>query len=295
MVFRELAKTFSILLPSEAPVGITVGVPNVVINIFNYPASAHSADALTFEMQVKNTGDMDVRAFIKLRDERLPPEQGIFYASEDLAVGQIGALRTKAYTMPNEDLPLRLDVGYFATTIPPETITDTQSVTIQLEIPTAITIRIPSPKVAPGETVNVSGQLTRTDNGTGLAEMNIEIWVDATLVSQTLTGTLGNYSTNISAPTTSGSYTITAKYTGAGGHAGSLAYMGVVVSGAELMETRKLFEGATLISAFLGGLAVYNDRPNEALLLAFTALGSGAISLFAVGESFLGLPSLRKK
>lgn len=64
---------------------------------------------------------------------------------------------------------------------------------------------------------------------------------------------------------------------------------------AELAVDRKLLEGATIIFTFFGGLAAYHDRTREMLVFGFLALGSGLMSLWTVGESFFGLPSLRKE
>ena len=61
-----------------------------------------------------------------------------------------------------------------------------------------------------------------------------------------------------------------------------------------MVDVRKVCEGATIIFTFAGGLAAYEGYDREGLILTFLAAGSALMSFFAVGESLLGLPSLRK-
>jgi len=62
-----------------------------------------------------------------------------------------------------------------------------------------------------------------------------------------------------------------------------------------MVDVRKVCEGGTIIFTFAGGIAAYEGYHREVLLFAFLALGSALTSLFAIGESFVGLPSLRKE
>ena len=91
----------------------------------------------------------------------------------------------------------------------------TVSFQVKLFVDTTTTLSLSPPSANPSQTVTASGRLTRNDTGAGLSGFKEDILLAGVLIGTAITDANGNYSFNLTAPATPGSYTVKAQFLGA--------------------------------------------------------------------------------
>lgn len=224
------------LVPSEAQAPLQVGTPNISIELFQYPSSAAAGAAIEYRIQMRNSGDIAIMGFMRLTNTLQDKE--IFYHSKWLEVGEVSMIKVIPDTMPDvfADLTLLLESGHLVYVSPDYvwTVTDSQTATVLLEVPTGISVALSTPTAAPGETVTVDGVLNRIDveGGGPLEGMSVEIWINTVLATTVLTDTTGRYESDITAPVAVGTYIVKALFAGFEALGAAQATIGLAVTGA---------------------------------------------------------------
>jgi hypothetical protein len=137
--------------------------------------------------------------------------------------------------------------------------------TITIGVETAITISVSPVKVTPGSKINITGKLTRTDTGAGLAGMTVQIyWREpSTQIGTVTTASDGSYSFTYTIPsgTAAGTYYVKAVFPGYGLYLSSSTEKTLEVSALPVelsWWTLTLIAGATG-AILLGGIIAYNE------------------------------------
>ena len=164
-------------------------------------------------------------------------------------------------TMPNRDWPLRIRYGHQE--YGEQYWDGSRDFTIELSVPTGLSLTLSPTQVAPGESVSWYGTLTRTDTGAGLAGQTVVLQISPTWsqAATAITDSVGAFSGSFTAPGP-GSYIYRPYY---GGSASPLLYYeaatgeetGLAVSGVAAPKfPAKVIAGGTVAAIILTGLGL---------------------------------------
>jgi hypothetical protein len=152
---------------------------------------------------------------------------------------------TLNFTMPSQDTTLTLTSNWGGSA--------TRLIQKLLQVNTTLTLAFSPSSVAPGDTVNASGYLSRQDNSqnySGISGVTVQLLTSAgSLVASGTTTSTGGYSIPFTAPSTAGSYVYKVYFAGSGILSASLAE-GTLNTGVGADLT-------PLLWLFIGGVALY--------------------------------------
>ena len=199
-------------LSSQATATLTVVSISSSLADFSAPESARAGDSVTVRAVVANGSSIPVIIWAEVRDA----DTGEVVGARREALVDPMTMTTFSWTltMPSKDWNLECHGGHRIDTTYYEAPDSPKTALILLLVPTSLTLSLSPATVAPGATVTASGSLIRSDTNEPLSGMTIILTLNGTTLGTTTTDASGNYSLSFTAPSTVGSYTVTAKFEG---------------------------------------------------------------------------------
>lgn len=228
--------------------------PAATLVNLSYPNVKRAGEAITIAVTIRNDGG---DGYCNCQLENRTTGVTITAYGETLAEGASFSVNLPAMpTMPNNDWLLRLRYGHQE--YGEQYWDGSRDFTIQLSIPTNLTLTITQTRVAPGELVSFSGKLARPDTGIGVGGQTVIIQIGPswTQVATATTDSTGTFSGTFTAPTTPGTYSYQAYY----GGTAMAAFLLIVGWWDSLSTIQKIGVAASIITAIGTGIVIITKR-----------------------------------